>query len=64
VSLCGIGVLCGTTSLQHRTIRTYRNKKGTTIIHPCVVGVSLAVISTLIILSLLAIAYMLACHSR
>jgi hypothetical protein len=34
VSLCGVGVLCGTTPLQRRC--TSRMKEGTTGIHPCV----------------------------
>jgi hypothetical protein len=34
VSLCGVGILCGTTPLQHRC--TSYNKEGTTGIHPCV----------------------------
>jgi hypothetical protein len=34
VSICGIDGVCGTTPLQHR--RTFRNKEGTTGIHPCV----------------------------
>jgi hypothetical protein len=34
VSLCGVGVLCGTTPLQ--PIRTSRHKEGTMGIHPCV----------------------------
>jgi hypothetical protein len=34
VSLCGVGGLCGTTPLQRR--RTFRNKEGTTGIHPYV----------------------------
>jgi hypothetical protein len=54
VSICGVGVLCGTTYVQRR--HTFRNKEVTTRIHPSISGVPPRLFLCFTIVSLLVVA--------